>query len=132
MNEFEKFLESVPDAREQSIMGFEILGTRSITSIKQDETAFADRGGHTTVRIIPTYTKEENDEMCKEWCLEMERKFQVEFERRQKDPGLDEVTKSSTGVYLNYDGGFPKNCMNGILTSFRIRIESKGNLWRQL
>jgi hypothetical protein len=54
MNEFEEFLNSVQDAKEQSIVGFEIFGTRAILSVKQDETAFADRGKHATVRIIPT------------------------------------------------------------------------------
>ncbi|RDW65130.1 FAD-binding-containing protein [Coleophoma cylindrospora] len=104
MDEFEEFLNTVPDAREQSVVGFEIIGTRAIVSVKQNETAFANRGKHSTVRIIPVYSKEENDEVCKEWCLEMERKFQKDFEQRQKDPLLDEVTRSSTGLYLNYDG----------------------------
>ncbi|KUJ08736.1 FAD-binding domain-containing protein [Mollisia scopiformis] len=104
LNEFEEFLQKVPDAREQSIVGFEIMGTRALTSVKQNETAFADRGNHTTVRIIPIYLNEDNYEVCKKWCFEMERKFQMEFEQRQKDPLLDETTRSSTGVYLNYDG----------------------------
>jgi hypothetical protein len=106
MNDFEDFLSKVPDAREQSILGFEIFGTRAIVSVKQNETAFADRGNHTTVRIIPIYLKEENDGICKEWCLEMERKFQEEFEQRQNDLLSDDITRSSTGVYLNYDGEY--------------------------
>ncbi|KAE8444140.1 hypothetical protein EG329_000828 [Mollisiaceae sp. DMI_Dod_QoI] len=110
LNEFEDFLDKVPDAREQSIVGFEIFGTRAIVSVKQNDTAFADRGKHVTARIIPVYSEEANDGICKEWCLGMERKFQKEFEQRQKDPLLDEMTRSSTGVYLNYDGfGLPPN-----------------------
>lgn len=106
MTEFEDFLDRIPDAREHSIIGFEVFGTRAIVSIKQNETAFANRGKQTTVRIIPVYSNEENDGVCKEWCLEMERKFQKEFEQRQKDPLLDETTRLSTGVYLNYDGEY--------------------------
>lgn len=105
-DEFEDFLKKVPDAREQSILGFEIFGTRAIVSVKQTDTAFANRGNHVTVRIIPIYSDELNDGICKEWCLGMEEKFKREFECRQTDPLLDEVTRSSTGVYLNYDGEF--------------------------
>jgi hypothetical protein len=83
MNEFEEFLNSVQDAKEQSIVGFEIFGTRAILSVKQDETAFADRGKHATVRIIPTYTEQQYDTVCKDWSLDMGEKFQREFERAQ-------------------------------------------------
>ena len=106
LSDFEKFLERVPDAREESVVGFEIYPTSALVSVKQHETAFSDRGNHTTARILPIYSNEENDAVCKEWALEMDQKFAELFEQRKLDPDMDEVTKLSTGVYLNYDGKF--------------------------
>ncbi|KAL1985690.1 hypothetical protein VTN96DRAFT_7438 [Rasamsonia emersonii] len=102
-DDFAQFLKTVPDAQ-RSTVAFEVHNPYPTMRVGQTGTAFPDRGNQVNVLIIPTWTKEENDEACRNWCREFSAKVGEEFERRKREEGVDEVTKTSVGVYSNYDG----------------------------
>ena len=89
---------------ERSIVGFEFHNPYAAMRVGNKGTAFADRGNHGNVLVVPTWSKEENDGVCVEWCRKLGRTVDEEFERRKKDEGMDEVTRASTGIYPNYNG----------------------------
>jgi hypothetical protein len=99
------FLKRVPDAV-GSVAALEVHNPYATMRVGQTGTAFADRGNQANVMVIPTWSQKENDEVCQGWCWEFCAKVAKEFERRKKEDGVDEVSRSSVGIYTNYDGEF--------------------------
>jgi len=101
--DLEHLIQTVPDA-DKSWMGFELHNPTATMKLSQTETAFPNRGRHGTFLLIPAWTKEENDEFCREWGESVDAWTRTEFRRRQTEPGVDEITKTSSGMYPNYNG----------------------------
>ena len=108
-NDFVDFLKMVPDAG-KSIVVFEVYNPYPTMQVGQTTTAFSDRGRQINVQVVPTWTKKENDDVCRGWCRNLSRKMADEFERRKGDKDVDEVTKKSVGIYPNYDGKLSNVC----------------------
>ena len=104
-DDFAALVDRVPDAS-STVLALEFHNYHATLGLSQKETAFPNRGTMSNVAIIPTWTKQENDEACKEWCIEMQRKFSDELERRKLPDDVDETTRSGAygGEYTNYDG----------------------------
>ena len=56
------------------------------------------------VVIVPTWRKEENDGVVREWGRRLRDKVQAELVRRQGEEGVDATTRKAVGEYANYDG----------------------------
>jgi hypothetical protein len=81
----------------------------------QRDTAFPNRGRHSNFMIAPMWTDEENDGVCREWCLQMREKVRRDRERRVAEDGsVDEITRSAVGESSHDDGelckGEPGKC----------------------
>ena len=79
--------------------------------VAHDKGAFANRGWHLNGLVCPVWTKEENDEHCRQWARDMTAMFKTELEEvSQKDVsraveggvGL-RGKKGATMLYGNYD-----------------------------
>jgi len=88
----------------ETIIACEMHNPYATMRKEQSSTAFPFRGRHGCVQLMPTWTKEENDEACWAWCRKMDAKLADEFARRKNEKGMDETTKTSVGTYINYDG----------------------------
>ncbi|KUJ17898.1 uncharacterized protein LY89DRAFT_745887 [Mollisia scopiformis] len=102
LNDMDDFMKKIPDA-EQSIIGFEWHNPSATLKVDQTGTAYADRGMHGTMFSVATWTEEENDEHCRNWCEKIDAFAMKEFQLRQREGGVDETTRTSTGRYPNYD-----------------------------
>ncbi len=125
-SDFAAFLERVPDAR-KSMVAFEAYNPYPTIQVGQTATAYPNRGYQINVQVIPTWTKKQNDEICKGWCQEFITKMAEEFERRKNEDGVDEVTRTSVGIYSNYDGELlllavtlMKESLTRVFTGFRL------------
>jgi hypothetical protein len=56
------------------------------------------------VMIVPTWRKEENDGIVREWGRRLRDKVLAELVRRQGKEGVDATTREAVGEYANYDG----------------------------
>jgi hypothetical protein len=97
-------LEKVEDAK-MSTLTLVVHNTYVTRRKEQTDTAFPNRGLHSNFMIVPTWTREESDGLCREWCFYMREKVRKDRERRvMEDAGLDETTKSAAGEYSHDDG----------------------------
>ena len=101
--DFAAFIAEVPDAR-KSIVGFEVYNPYPTMQVGQKETAYPNRGHQINVQAVPTWTDKKNDNICIDWCLRFSAKIANEFEGRKKEVNVDDITKTSVGIYSNYDG----------------------------
>jgi hypothetical protein len=102
-HELEGLVKLVPDA-EETIIACEMHNPYATMRKTQTSTAFPFRGRHGSVQLMATWTKEEDDEVCWAWCRRVDEKLAKEFNRRKNEAGTDETTKTSVGMYINYDG----------------------------
>jgi hypothetical protein len=100
--DLEELIRLTPNA-EKSIIGWELHNPNGTLKVRKTGTTFSNRGRHGTMFLVPTWTKEEYDEVCKDWCKKLDEKMMKEFRRRQLAKGVDETTRTSTGRYLNHD-----------------------------
>ena len=100
---FSAFVSNVEDAR-KTIVAFEVYNPWKMMAVDQTETAFPIRGLQVNVQVVPTWKNEDNDEVCRTWCLDYTMMIAKEFERRKASGDVDGLTKTSIGIYSNYDG----------------------------
>ncbi|CZR67719.1 related to 6-hydroxy-D-nicotine oxidase [Phialocephala subalpina] len=100
--DLENLINTLPDAA-TSVIGFEFHNPVATMKIGQTETAYPDRGTHGTMFLSPTWTKEENDAVCRKWCEKEDAKMIKEFRKRQGEKQVDNTTRTSSGRYPNYD-----------------------------
>jgi len=112
VDEFEDLITKIPDAR-SSIFACEMHNPYATMRKSQTSTAYPFRGRHGSIQLMPTWTKQENDAACWAWCRRVDEKISNEFMRRKTESGMDELTRTSSGTYVNYDGMF--NNENGTL-----------------
>ncbi|KAL8818322.1 MAG: hypothetical protein Q9191_007967 [Dirinaria sp. TL-2023a] len=101
--DFAAFVRYVPDAS-KSIIGFEVCNPYPFMRIGQSETAYTNRGYQINVQVIPTWTEEANDKICREWRRAYTSEIEETFQKRKSGKDADDSTKTSVGAYLNYDG----------------------------
>lgn len=106
VTDFQTHLRRVSDARVfGSFLGFEVHNAYKLMNIGQDGTAYPARGNHANIRIVLAWKNKASDDECKKWLARHTAGWLQEFKRRQKfDDSLDPVTRTSTGLYPNYDG----------------------------
>ncbi|KAI9055650.1 hypothetical protein LZ554_000594 [Drepanopeziza brunnea f. sp. 'monogermtubi'] len=76
-----------------------------VTSIGQQETAFANRGNFGDLIICPTWDNETEDEAGMAWAEKIRNTAMEEFERvKRNTEGFDEGTRSAVGEYAPHDG----------------------------
>lgn len=102
LDDLDTFIKEAPDA-EKSVIAFELHNPTATMRTSQSETAFSDRGRHGTMFSIATWSKEENDDRCKDWGQKFDARMMEDFRRRQAEEAVDEMTRTSTGRYPNYD-----------------------------
>jgi hypothetical protein len=125
-DEFEEFVKKVPDAQE-TIIACEMHNPSATMRKEQTSTAFPFRGRHGSVQIMSTWSLEENDEACWDWCRKVDEKIAREFDRRKNEEGMDETTRASVGTYINYDGMFDHGIQLAVdLIVGRFAQESEG------
>jgi hypothetical protein len=101
-DELEDLVAKVPDAR-SSIFACEMHNPYATMQKAQTATAYTFRGRHGSIQLMPTWTKKENDEACWAWCRRVDEKISAEFNRRKNEAGVDKLTRTSAGTYVNYD-----------------------------
>lgn len=103
--DFASFIEKNPDAN-RSITLFEYFPHHKITGVNHDDTSFANRGAYGNMLWVMGWTKEENDQTCRQWMRDMSLKTHDEFELRKSSLPSDGNTECGVGEYFNYDGIF--------------------------
>ena len=99
----------------------------------QRYTAFPNRGRHSNFMIGPMWTDEENDGVCREWCLQMREKVRRDRERRVlEDRSVDEITKSAVGESSHDDGELCRARAREMLIDYRIWEKCKRDFWCEL
>lgn len=93
----------IPTAR-KSILVFEFYNLSKVMEVPQTATAFANRGQHQNVLIVPSWSDDTtHDEDCRLWAIEIARKFAAEKARLMTDEGVT-LKMEGVGRYGNYDG----------------------------
>ena len=101
--DLQDFVTRLPDAAD-TIIACEAHNPYPTFRKGQNSTAYPFRGNHVSVQIMTTWSQQENDEACWDFCRTMDAKLHTEFVSRKNDAGMDETTKTSVGTYINYDG----------------------------
>nr|POE93042.1 fad-linked oxidoreductase [Quercus suber] len=104
---FEDFHGSCSDA-EQSIVAWEVFDP-SVVVANQDG-CFANRGYHLNSLIMPSWTKPENDQRCRQWARDMSLRFKEELQMQgaETSKGVEGGVgvrghKGAVLLYGNYD-----------------------------
>jgi hypothetical protein len=74
---YKEFTASCDDAQE-SLVAWELYDPCVVA--KSDNGCFANRGLHLNSLIMPTWTKEENDQQCRQWARDVSNMFKKEIE----------------------------------------------------
>ena len=126
-------LQNVDDAKTTTLM-LVVHNPYATLRKGQMDTAFPNRGRHSNFAIAPTWTKEENDGVCREWCLKIREKMRRDRERRvEEDGSMDEITRSAVGEYSHDDGEFGGvNVRSDMLMHRRVWEKGGGGFWGEL
>jgi hypothetical protein len=83
--------------------------------------------------IAPMWTDEENDGVCREWCLQMREKVRRDRVRRVVEDGsVDEITRSAVGESSHDDGELCKGRARKMLIDYRIWEKCGRDFWSEL
>jgi hypothetical protein len=104
---YEEFTASCDDAQE-SLVAWELYDPCAVA--KNDNGCFANRGLHLNSLIMPTWTKEENDQQCRQWARDVSNMFKKEIEAHGEtaSEGIEGGAsirghKGAVLLYGNYD-----------------------------
>jgi FAD/FMN-containing dehydrogenase len=104
---YEEFTASCGDAQE-SLVAWELYDPCVVA--KCDNGCFASRGLHLNSVIMPTWTKEENDQHCRQWARDVSNMFKKEIEAHGEtaSEGIEggasvRGKKGAVLLYGNYD-----------------------------
>ncbi|EXJ57339.1 hypothetical protein A1O7_07686 [Cladophialophora yegresii CBS 114405] len=105
--EYAKFTDGNDDTG-VSLVLFEVYDPSQV--VAHDAGSFANRGWHLNGMVCPMWTKEENDQQCRQWARDMTGLFKTELENQAKatGKGVDggvglRGKKGATMLYGNYD-----------------------------
>jgi hypothetical protein len=104
---YEEFTASCDDAKE-SLVAWELYDPCVVA--KSDNGCFANRGLHLNSLIMPTWSKEENDQQCRQWARDVSNMFKKEIEAHgeKASEGIEGGAsirghKGAVLLYGNYD-----------------------------
>ncbi|KAJ9610301.1 hypothetical protein H2200_005078 [Cladophialophora chaetospira] len=107
LTEYTKFTDGNDDLG-VSIILFEVYDPAQV--VAHDAGSFANRGWHLNGMVLPMWTKEENDQHCRQWARDMTALFKTELESQAEatSKGVDggvslRGKKGATMLYGNYD-----------------------------
>lgn len=93
-----------------SIVLFEMFDPAEVVARESDAGSFANRGYHLNGLILPMWSKEENDAVCRQWARHVNELFKNELESqgRKTGKGVDggvglRGNKGAVLLYGNYD-----------------------------
>lgn len=102
--DYVELLSNVKNAQ-ATTLNLVVHNTGKILEKGQSETAFPNRGHQANFMIQPSWTGEENDDICREWCRNMREKVRADREKRvSEDAELDENTRVAVGESAHDDG----------------------------
>lgn len=102
MNELQELHSRVPSSK-RTILLFEFFKPDEWCQIPEDATAFANRGRHQNVLIVPYWSQAEDDGACREWARKLAKLAKEEIERVKNKAGRP-AWMERIGEYGNYDG----------------------------
>ncbi|CRG89196.1 hypothetical protein PISL3812_06232 [Talaromyces islandicus] len=108
--DYASFMSQVPDAGQRTLIMFEVHHPGATMRIKQNQTAYANRGDQVNVQFVVTWTQEENDALCEEFCRRFSGKMTEGFQRCKQQSTVDAVTRESVGICANYNGIVHLHC----------------------
>lgn len=104
---YEEFTASCDDAKD-SLVAWELYDPCVVA--KLDNGSFANRGLHLNSLIMPTWSKEENDQLCRQWARDVSNMFKKDIEAHGKtaSEGIEGGAsirghKGAVLLYGNYD-----------------------------
>ena len=104
---YEEFTGSCDDAKD-SLVAWELYDPCVVA--KLDNGSFANRGLHLNSLIMPTWSKEENDQQCRQWARDVSNMFKKDIEAHGKtaSEGIEGGAsirghKGAVLLYGNYD-----------------------------
>lgn len=107
---YEEFTASCDDAKE-SLVAWELYDPCVVA--KSENGCFANRGLHLNSLIMPTWSKQENDQQCRQWARDVSNMFKTEIEAHGKmaSEGIEGCAsirghKGAVLLYGNYDVSF--------------------------
>ncbi|KAM0704888.1 hypothetical protein Q7P35_007675 [Cladosporium inversicolor] len=104
---YEEFTASCADAKD-SLVAWELYDPCVVAKLENG--SFANRGLHLNSLIMPTWSKEENDQLCRQWARDASNMFKKEIEAHGKmaSEGIEggasiRGCKGAVMLYGNYD-----------------------------
>jgi hypothetical protein len=104
---YEEFTASCEDAKD-SLVAWELYDPCVVA--KLDNGSFANRGLHLNSLIMPTWSKEDNDQLCRQWARDVSNMFKKDIEAHGKtaSEGIEggasiRGNKGAVLLYGNYD-----------------------------
>ena len=100
---FEDYIDGCDDAA-ASVVAWELFDPCKVAAL--DEGSFANRGYHLNGLVMPMWTKEENDQKCRQFARDVSDMFKKEIQEHGKTPSKDSSVRGSKGavmLYGNYD-----------------------------
>jgi hypothetical protein len=114
---YEEFTASCDDAKD-SLVAWELYDPCVVA--KLDNGSFANRGLHLNSLIMPTWSKEENDQLCRQWARDVSNMFKEDIEAHGKtaSEGIEggasiRGNKGAVLLYGNYDVSVLVSCRFG-------------------
>lgn len=107
MTKYDEFVSSNEDAA-HSLVAWELYDSVKVTSL--DNGSYANRGYHLNGLVMPTWFKQENDAVCRQWARDISEMWKTELQKQGEETGegVDggigrRGHKGAVMLYGNYD-----------------------------